>query len=127
MDHMLNQRRVSMEQEFEWRRVEITEACHADFRSKTDAALVRYKQGRETLERQVHDLETELRGAHEVRWGAERALAEADATISSLRRDVQRLEKENSASVLQVVEISRELQEARDSEAEARMLRRHRV
>jgi hypothetical protein len=43
MDHMLNQRRVSMEQEFERRRVEITEACRADFRSKTDAALVRYK------------------------------------------------------------------------------------
>jgi chromosome segregation ATPase len=107
MDHMLNQRRVSMEQEFERRRVEITEACHADFRSKTDAALVRYKQGRETLERQVRDLETELRGAHEVRRGAERALAEADATINSLRRDVQRLEGENSTTVLQVVEISR--------------------
>jgi hypothetical protein len=53
MDHMLNQRRVSMEQEFERRRIEITEACRADFRSKTDAALVMYKQGRETLERQV--------------------------------------------------------------------------
>jgi hypothetical protein len=51
-------------------------------------------------------------------------LAEADTTITSLRRDVQRLEEENSAMVLQVVEISRELQEARDSEAEARMLRR---
>jgi hypothetical protein len=59
--------------------------------------------------------------------GAERALAEADATIDSLRRDVQRLEEENSMSVLQVVEISRELQEARDSEAEARMLRRQHV
>jgi septal ring factor EnvC (AmiA/AmiB activator) len=62
-----------------------------------------------------------------VRWGAERALAEADATITSLRRDVQRLEEENSASVLQVVEISRELQEARDSKAEARVLRRQHV
>jgi hypothetical protein len=41
MDHMLNQRRVSMEQEFERRRVEITEACRVDFRSKTDATLVR--------------------------------------------------------------------------------------
>jgi chromosome segregation ATPase len=111
MDHMLNQRRVSMEQEFERRHVEIIEACRADFRSKTDAALVRYKQGRETLECQVRDLETELRGAHEVRRGAERALAEADATITSLWRDVQRLEEEKSASVLQVVEISRELQE----------------
>jgi hypothetical protein len=34
MDHMLNQRRVSMEQEFERRRAEITEACRADFRSR---------------------------------------------------------------------------------------------
>jgi hypothetical protein len=51
MDHMLNQPRVSMEQEFERRRNKFTEACHADFRSKTNAALVRYKQGRETLER----------------------------------------------------------------------------
>jgi hypothetical protein len=54
-------------------------------------------------------------------------LAEADATITSLQRDVQRIEEENSATVLQVVEISRELQEARDSEAEARLLRRQRV
>jgi hypothetical protein len=127
MDHMLNQRWVSIEQEFERRRIETTEACHADFRSKTDAALVRYKPGRETLERQVRDQEAELRGAHEVRRGAERALAEADATINSLRHDVQRLEEENSVTVLQVVAISRELQEARDSEAEARMLRRQRV
>jgi chromosome segregation ATPase len=108
MDHMLNQRRVSMEQEFERRHTETIEACRADFRSKTDAALVRYKQGREALERQVRDLEAKLKGAHEVRRGAERALAEADATINSLRRDVQRLE-ENSMTVQQVVEISREL------------------
>jgi acetolactate synthase regulatory subunit len=127
MDHMLNQRRVSMEQEFERRHVEIIEACRANFRPKTDAARERFKQGRETLECQVHDLETELRGAHEAHRGAERALAEVDATINSLRRDVQRLKEENSATVLQVVEISRELQEARDSEAEARMLRRQRV
>jgi hypothetical protein len=94
-----------MEQEFERRRAEFTEACRADFRSKTDDALVRYKRGRETLEHQVRDLETELKGA----------------------RDVQRLEEENSASVLQGVETSRELQEARDSEEEARVLRRQRV
>jgi hypothetical protein len=50
-----------------------------------------------------------------VHWGTERALAEADATIASLRHDVQRLEEENSVSVLKVMEISRELQEARDS------------
>jgi hypothetical protein len=124
MDHMLNQRWVSMEQEFERRRTEFTEACRADFRSKTDDALVRYKRGRENLEHQVRDLETELKGVHEVHRGAERALAKADATIASLRRDVQRLEEENLASVLQGVETSRELQEARDSEEEACVLRR---
>jgi hypothetical protein len=127
MDHMLNQRRVSMEQEFERRRNKFTEACRADFRSKIDAALVRYKQGCETLERQARDLETELRGVHEVCRGAERALAEADVTIASLWHDVQRLEEENSATALQVVEVSRELQEARDSEAKALVLRRQRV
>jgi chromosome segregation ATPase len=88
---------------------------------------VRYKQGREALERQVRDLEAELKGAHEVHQGAKRALAEADATINSLRHDAQRLEEENSVMVQQIVEISRELQEARDSEAEAHMLRRQRV
>jgi hypothetical protein len=127
MDHMLNQRWVSMEQEYERWRNETTEACRADFRSKTDAALLMYKQKHETLERQVRDLETELRGAHEVRWGAERALAEADATIASLRRDVQRLEEENSASALQGMEMAGELQELRDAEEEARVLRRQRV
>jgi acetolactate synthase regulatory subunit len=40
---------------------------------------------------------------------------------------VQRLEEENSVMVQQVVEISRELQDARDSEAEARMVHRQRV
>jgi hypothetical protein len=39
-----------MEQEFERRCAETTEACRADFRSKTDATLVMYKQKRETLE-----------------------------------------------------------------------------
>jgi hypothetical protein len=53
MDRMLNQRRITLEQEFERKRAENLEACHADFRAKTNAALVRYKQGRETLERQV--------------------------------------------------------------------------
>jgi hypothetical protein len=127
MDHMLNQRRVSMEQEFERRRTETIEACRVDFRSKTDAPLVRYKQGREVLECQVRDLEAELKGVHEVRRGAEHALAEADATINSLWCDAQRPEEENSAMVQQVVEISRELQEARDSEVEARLLHRQRV
>jgi hypothetical protein len=84
---------------------------------------VRYKQGPEALKRQVWDLEAELK----VRRGAEHALAKADATINSLRRDAQRLEEENSVMVQQIMEISRELQEARDSKAEARMLRRQRV
>jgi chromosome segregation ATPase len=109
MDHMLNQRQISMEQELERRHIEITEACCADFCSKTDAARDRFKQGCETLECQVHDLEAELRGAHEVCRGAERALAEANATIASLRCEVQRLEEENLVTVLQVVEVSREL------------------
>jgi hypothetical protein len=67
MDHMLNQRRISLEQEFERKRTENLEACRADFCAKADAALVRYKQGREALERQVRDLEADLKGAHEVR------------------------------------------------------------
>jgi hypothetical protein len=41
----------------------------------------------------------ELKGAHEVCWGAKRALAKADATINSLRCDVQTLEEENSVMV----------------------------
>jgi hypothetical protein len=45
----------------------------------------------------------------------------------TLRHDVSRLEEENVAMVLQIVELTRELQEARDSEAEARMLHRQRV
>jgi hypothetical protein len=45
MDRMLNQRPVILEQEFERRHAESLEACHADFRAKTDAALERYKQG----------------------------------------------------------------------------------
>jgi hypothetical protein len=99
MDRMLNQRRTSMEEEFERRRAENLEACRADFRSKTDAALVRYKQGREALERQVRDLEADLKEAHKVPRGAERALAEADATINSLRCDALRLEEENTVMV----------------------------
>jgi hypothetical protein len=76
-----------LEQEFEQRHGENLRVCRADFRSKTDAALVWYKQGCEALERQVRDLEVDLKGAHEARRGAERALAEADATINTLQRD----------------------------------------
>jgi hypothetical protein len=39
--------------------------------------------------------------------------------INTLRRDALRLEEENTVMVQQIVEISRELQEARDSKAEA--------
>jgi uncharacterized protein (DUF3084 family) len=53
MDHMLNQRRVSLEQEFERRLAENLEVCHTDFCAKNDAALERYKRGREALECQV--------------------------------------------------------------------------
>jgi hypothetical protein len=49
--------------------------------------------GGETLECQVHDLETELKRAHEVRQGTKRALAKADATIALLRCDMQMLEE----------------------------------
>jgi hypothetical protein len=62
MDRMLVQRWVTMEQEFERRHAEYIETCRADFRSKTDTALARYKQVRDTLERKVRDLEAELKG-----------------------------------------------------------------
>jgi predicted nucleic acid-binding Zn-ribbon protein len=99
MDHMLVQWRVAMEREFERRRAEYIETCCADFRSKTDNALARYKQTRDTLERKVRDLEAELKGAHEVRRGAERTLVEADTRIRALQGDVRRLEEESSAMV----------------------------
>jgi hypothetical protein len=51
MDRMLNQRWISLEQEFKRKCAENLEACRMDFRAKTNAALVRYKQGREALER----------------------------------------------------------------------------
>jgi hypothetical protein len=127
MDRMLNQRWIGLEQEFERKCAENLEVCRTDFRAKTNAALARYKQGCEALEHQVRDLEADLKGAHEVRRGAERALAEADTTIDMLWHDVSWLEEENMAMVLQIVELSRGLQEARDSKAEARMLRRQRV
>jgi septal ring factor EnvC (AmiA/AmiB activator) len=116
-----------MEQEFERRHAEYIETCRADFRSKTDNALARYKQARDTLERKVRDLEAELKGAHEVRRGAERALAEADTRIRTLQGDVRRLEEESTAMVQQIVDIPRELQEAKDSKADASVLRRQRV
>jgi hypothetical protein len=43
MERMLNQRWVSLEQEFKRRRAENLEACRVDFLAKTGAALERYK------------------------------------------------------------------------------------
>jgi hypothetical protein len=47
--------------------------------------------------------------------------------IRTLQGDMRQLEEENSAMVHQIVELSWELQEARDSEAEACVLRRQRM
>jgi hypothetical protein len=43
MDHMLNHRRVSLEQGTERKRTESLEAHRIDFRAKTDATLERFK------------------------------------------------------------------------------------
>jgi chromosome segregation ATPase len=109
MDRMLNQQWVAMEQEFERRHTEYIESCHADFRSKTDTALARYKQGHETLEHKVRDLEAKLKEAHKVHRGTKHTLAEADTTIRTLQGDMGRLEEENSMMVQRIVKISREL------------------
>jgi acetolactate synthase regulatory subunit len=47
--------------------------------------------------------------------------------IDTLRRDLLRLEEENTVMVHQIVDLSKGLQEAKDSKAEARMLRRQRM
>jgi hypothetical protein len=94
-----------------------------DFHAKTDATLERYKKGREALERQVRDLEAELRRAQKVRRGAELALEETDATMNTLQRKTSRIEEENEMMVQLIVGLTKELQEARDSEEEAWLLR----
>jgi DNA repair exonuclease SbcCD ATPase subunit len=99
MDHMLNQRRVSLEQETERRRAEILEAHRTDFRSKTDATLEHFNQKRDTLERQVGNLEAELKRANESRRGAEQALKKASSTLDELHRELTRIELENEAMV----------------------------
>jgi hypothetical protein len=88
MDHMLNQRRVSLEQETERKHAESLEAHRADFHAKTDAALELFKQKQEALEHQVRDLEVELRRAHESRRGAERTLEQASATMDALHHEL---------------------------------------
>jgi SMC interacting uncharacterized protein involved in chromosome segregation len=124
---MLNHRRASLEQEFERKHAEHLKACRADFCAKTDTPLERYKHGRETLKRQVRDLEADLRRAHLVRRGAKRALEETDATMNTLQLDISRLEEENKAMVQQIVGLTKGLQEAKDSEEEGRMLHRQQV
>jgi hypothetical protein len=99
MDRMLTQWRVSLEQEFEWRRAENLKACRADFHAKTDAALERYKQGREALECQVWDLDAELRRGHEVHRGIERALEDTDAMMHALQRETLWIKEENEVMV----------------------------
>jgi hypothetical protein len=123
MDCMLNQRRVSLEQETEQKRAESLEAHRVDFRTKTAAALERYKQGWEALERQVRNRVAKLRKAHEMRMGAERALEQADTTMGGLQREMSRIGEENEAMVQQIVGLTKELQEAKVSQEEA-LLRR---
>jgi chromosome segregation ATPase len=65
-----------------------------------------------------------LRKAHEVRRGAERALEETEAMMNALQRDISWLEEENEVMVQQIMDLTKGLQEAKDSEEEARMLRR---
>jgi hypothetical protein len=120
---MLNQWWVSLEQETERKCANSLEAHRADFRAKTDAALERYKQGREALERQVRDLEAELRRAHEARRGIERALEQADAAMNALQRETSWIGEENEAMVQQIMGLTKELQEDKDTEEEARLLR----
>jgi hypothetical protein len=50
-------------------------------------------------------------------------LEETDATMNALQRDILRLEEENAVMVQQIVDLTKGLQEAKDSEEEARMLR----
>jgi multidrug resistance efflux pump len=72
---------------------------HAEFRAKTDTALERYKQNRDTLEHQVRDLEAELKRAVESRRGAERALEMSTITLDDVHADMERVEQENEAMV----------------------------
>jgi hypothetical protein len=54
-------------------------------------------------------------------------LEETDATMNVLQRDISRLKEENAVMVQQIVDLTKGLQEAKDSEEEARMLRRQHV
>jgi septal ring factor EnvC (AmiA/AmiB activator) len=80
-----------------------------DFRAKTDIALERYKQKQEALERQVRDLEAELRKAHEARRGTEGTLEQASAMMGVLHHELSRIKLENEAMVQQIVGLTKEL------------------
>jgi hypothetical protein len=51
----------------------------------------------------------DLRRAHEVRWGAERALEETDTMMNALQRDISWLEGENEVMVQQIVGLTKGL------------------
>jgi hypothetical protein len=51
-------------------------------------------------------------------------LEETDATMNMLQRKTSRIEEENKVMAQQIVGLTKELQEARDSEEEAWLLRR---
>jgi hypothetical protein len=54
-------------------------------------------------------------------------LEETDAMMKALQRETSRIEEENEVTVQQIVGLTKELQEARDSEEETGLLRRQRV
>jgi hypothetical protein len=56
--------------------------------------------------------------------GAERALEHTDATMNTLQRETSRIEEENDVMVQRIMGLTKEPQETRDSEEEARLLRR---
>jgi septal ring factor EnvC (AmiA/AmiB activator) len=80
-----------------------------DFCAKTDAALEQYKQKQAALERQVCDLEAELRKAHEVRRGTKRTLEQASAMMDMLHHELSQIKLENEAMVQQIMGLTKEL------------------
>jgi hypothetical protein len=68
-----------------------------------------------------------MRRPHETRRGAEQALEQVSATMDALQHETSRIGEENEAMVQQIVGLTKELQEAKDSQEEARLLWRQRV
>jgi hypothetical protein len=99
MDSMLNQRQISLEQETKGKWLDYYETIHAEFRTKTDVALERYKQHSDALERQVWDLEVGLKEAAESHRGVEQALEEASAERDYALSNLEQVEQENQAMV----------------------------